>query len=106
MSRSETNKGTLMVSPGAACSTSRMKEKSKSKGQVPPTAPCPCCGVAVAQEQVGGAIRRFCSASCRWAWHRQERGRKLIEAIEATTCEKCREAVLKVVRKGNGGAAP
>jgi len=95
-----------MESPRAACSTPRKGEKSCFKEQQEgdaPFSPCPSCGVAVARRRVGGSVRRFCSASCRWAWHRQERRQKLIEEIEAAACSMCREVVLKVIRKADGG---
>jgi hypothetical protein len=87
----------------AASSTPTMDDKGRKRNQASPTAPCPSCGSPVAQGRVGGSLRRFCSASCRWAWHRQERRQKLVEEIEAAACSGCRVAVLKVIRKGNGG---
>ena len=98
-----------MDSPETASGTPRMEEKGKTKGQVLPIAPCPPCGSPVVQERVGGSVRRFCSASCRWAWHRGERRRKLIESVEDATCSTCRKAVLEaigLVRNGNSGDAP
>ena len=105
--------GNLMDSPRAACSTATKGEKSTFKGQEKdaPIAPCPSCGVGVVQKRVGGSMRRFCCASCRWAWNRQERRRRLMEAIEAATCSRCRAHVIEALslsRGGNikGGAAP
>ena len=97
----------LLEDPGTACSTARLEEKGRQREQGdPPIAPCPSCGAPVAQERMGGSLRRFCCASCRWTWNRKERRRRLMEAIEAAACSRCREAVLKVIRKGNGGKGP
>ena len=106
--------GTLMDSPGAACSTATEGGKSTFKGQeekYAPIAPCPSCGVAVAQKRVGGSMRRFCSDGCRWSWHRGERRRRLIEAIEVAACQMCCDPVLKAVGLGSlerqgGGMGP
>ena len=103
----------LLEGQGRACGTSRMGDKGSPRGleeEVAPIAPCPSCGVGVAQKRVGGSMRRFCCASCRWAWNRQERRRKLMEAVKDAACSSCREAVLEAIGplpdEDNGGAAP
>ncbi len=105
--------GNLMDSPRAACSTATKGEKSTFKGQEKdaPIAPCPSCGNPVAQERMGASLRRFCTDGCRWSWHRGERRRKLIVAIEAAACSGCRAAVLKAVglaalERQGGGKGP
>ena len=102
-----------MDSPRAACSTATEGEKNTFKGQEKdaPIAPCPSCGVAVAQERVGGSLRRFCSDGCRWAWNKQKRSRKVIEAVKDAACSSCREAVLEAIGHGalerqGGGMGP
>lgn len=94
-----------MRGSGTACRTARMDDKDRLKGQGRDAhiAPCPSCGELVVRKRIGGSVKRFCSDGCRWAWHRQERRQKLIEEIEAAACSMCREVVLKVIRKGDGG---
>ena len=57
--------------------------------------PCPNCGSPVFRKRVGGAIKRFCCTTCRWSWHRSERRRKLMKAVEAAACPACCDAVLE-----------
>ena len=113
-STSEGTSDKLLEDPGTACGTSRMGDKGSPRGleeEVAPIAPCPSCGVAVAQRQVGGSMRRFCSDGCRWAWNRLKRKRKVIEAVKDAACSSCRAAVLKAVGHGalerqGGGMGP
>ncbi len=113
MSRSKNEQAGLTESLGGACRTPRLDDqdmenpRDRGEGQI---GRCPSCGSPVAQERVGGSLRRFCSASCRWAWNRRKRQLKLIEAIEAAACSRCCKLVLEAIglltdRDMNGGDA-
>ena len=86
----------IMDSPGKACSTPTTNDNDLPKGQANGNY-CPTCSTPVVQERIGGSIRRFCSDGCRYAWHGQEKRRKLREAIEAIECADRREAILELL---------
>ena len=113
MSRFKIDQAGLTESLGGACRTPRLDDRDmknprdRGRGQI---GPCPSCDVPVINERIGGSLRRFCSSSCRWSWHRGERRRRLIEAIEAAACSRCCKLVLEAIglltdRDMNGGDA-